>query len=140
MYCHTLVSIWPGFVWYHGTLNVPDMLYSNMCVYCSLWSGDLLVGVYKYKYKHTHSGNTTGRHTQIIPPNTENCLYRHLLFITNNNNGDILVYDSIHRVVVVTSGEGRHRFSYAGPDAVSTIRVCDPAVHMLSENGEWFLK
>ena len=73
----------------------------------------------------------------------------HLLFITHNNNGDILVYDSIHRVVVVTSGEGRHRFSFAGPpsgsgriprgictDAVSTIRVCDPAVHMLSENGE----
>ena len=98
----------------------------------------------------------TGRHTQTIPHNTQDNLYRNPRYITENNNGDVLVSEGTHYALVVTTQTGVRRFSYKGPppsesglfphgvctDALSHILVCDPAshtVHMLSQDGE-FLK
>ncbi|XP_078330897.1 uncharacterized protein LOC144624798 [Crassostrea virginica] len=151
----TLLIDNPGFSW------VPR------CLYSSPSSGDLLVGMCRLDSRNlitcrydTHSGkimryNNTGRHTQTIPANNaNNMLYRDPHYITENNNGDVVVSSNYH-AVVVTSREGVHRFSYKGPpsgsglcsgavctDALFHILVCDlesNTIHMLSKDGE-FLK
>ncbi|XP_078327696.1 uncharacterized protein LOC144623217 [Crassostrea virginica] len=136
-----------------------DPLWKPLCVHCSPSSGDLLVGMHRC-YTDTHQGKVirydkTGKHTQTIPDNnTLDDLYGKPLFITENNNGDVVVSDSGH-AVVVTSRKGVHRFSYTGhppsgpqlcpegvcTDALSHILVADAksTIHMLSQDGE-FLK
>nr|XP_022305239.1 uncharacterized protein LOC111112134 [Crassostrea virginica] len=71
-----------------------------------------------------------------------------------NDTGDILVSDVLRYAVVVTSGEGIHRFSYTGPsssgsqittagictDVMSHIIVCDgrtSTVQMLDRDGQF---
>ena len=143
-------------------IDNPDPAWTPKCVYCSPSSGDLLVGMIRYDthtYKHTGKVmryNNTGRHTKTIPQNTLDNLYRNPRYITENNNGDVLVSDGTHYALVVTTQAGVHRFSYKGPppsesglfphgvctDALSHILVCDPASHtvqMLSQDGA-FLK
>ncbi|XP_078311334.1 uncharacterized protein LOC144617791 isoform X2 [Crassostrea virginica] len=98
-----------------------DTTWEPLCVYCSPSSGDLLVGMSRYdRDTRTITGKVmryddTGKHKQTIPhdDNTPHTLYKEPLFITENNNGDVLVSDRL--AVVVTSGEGVHRFSYTGP-------------------------
>ena len=94
--------------------------------------------------------NNTGKHTQTIPHNkTAQTLYRDPCYITENNNGDVVVSDISglnNGAVVVTTREGVHRFSYTGypprgvyTDALSNILVCDTlfrTVVMLSRDGE----
>lgn len=78
-------------------------------------------------------------------------------YITENNNGDIVVselnFDFVSGVVVVTDREGRHRFSYTGSssgsglqplglctDVLSHILVCDgktDTVQMLDRDGHF---
>ncbi|XP_078341293.1 uncharacterized protein LOC144617772 isoform X1 [Crassostrea virginica] len=110
-----------------------------LCVYCSPSSGDLLVGMYRLA---TPTGkvmryDNTGKHKQTIPhhDNTPHTLYKNPLFITENNNGDVLVSDFDREAVVVTSGEGVHRFSYTGPPSGSRLRpggICtDVMSHIL---------
>ncbi|XP_078312238.1 uncharacterized protein LOC144618964 [Crassostrea virginica] len=129
------------------------------CVYCSPSSGDLLVGMLTaespYKGKVMRYEKNTGKHKQTIPhnDNTPHTLYEFPRFITENNNGDVLVSDWYRRAVVVTSGEGVHRFSYTGPpsgselrprgictDVMSHILVSDRRTHsvqMLDRNGQF---
>uniref|UniRef100_A0A8W8LNG2 Tripartite motif-containing protein 3 n=1 Tax=Magallana gigas TaxID=29159 RepID=A0A8W8LNG2_MAGGI len=80
-------------------------------------------------------------------------LYRRPSYITENNNGDVVVSDSIFPsgAVVVTERGGRHRFSYTGhpsgsglwpwgicTDALSHILVCDDrTVQMLNKDGQF---
>ncbi|XP_078311701.1 uncharacterized protein LOC111100413 isoform X1 [Crassostrea virginica] len=97
-----------------------DKTWEPRSVYCSPSSGDLLVGMcntdeYPYKGKVMRYDNT-GKYKQTIPhdDNTPHTLYKDPWYITENNNGDVLVSDA-YRAVVVTSGEGIHRFSYTGP-------------------------
>ncbi|XP_078311593.1 uncharacterized protein LOC144618779 isoform X2 [Crassostrea virginica] len=137
-----------------------DTTWEPQCVYCSPSSGDLLVGMYR---KDTYTGkvmryDNTGKHKQTIPhdDNTPHTLYVLPVYITENNNGDVLVSDSlsfIHGAVVVTSGEGVHRFSYTGPpsgsrpwpqgictDVMSHILVSDWNTHtvqMLDRDGQF---
>ena len=144
-------------------IDNPDPSWRSMCLHCSPSSGDLLVGMHLYDthtYKHIgkvmrYSRN--GKNTQTIPySNTQNRLFSYPRYITENNNGDVVVSDSTVRAVVVVSGEGIHRFSYTGPplsryrlqprgictDALSHILVCDfrtGTIHMLSQDGQ-FLK
>nr|XP_022311465.1 uncharacterized protein LOC111116762 [Crassostrea virginica]XP_022311466.1 uncharacterized protein LOC111116762 [Crassostrea virginica]XP_022311467.1 uncharacterized protein LOC111116762 [Crassostrea virginica] len=135
--------------------------WTPLCVYCSPFSGDLLVGMHNKTYSYTRRGKVMRydkayKNTQIIPNNnTPFYLYIYPRYITENNNGDVVVSDRGCRAVLGTSREGIHRFSYAGPpsgsgiwprgicsDALSHILVCDPdsrAVHMLNQDGE-FLK
>lgn len=83
--------------------------------------------------------------------NTEIKLCKYPRFITENNNGDVLVSDS--GAVVVTERGGKHRFSYTGhlsgskiqprgicTDELSHILVCDGysnTVQMLDKNGQF---
>ncbi|XP_061165882.1 uncharacterized protein LOC133174800 [Saccostrea echinata] len=84
--------------------------------------------------------NSTGQELQHSPGHG---LYVNPIYITENQNGDVIVSDLIDNVseigvVVVTDSTGTHRFSYTGnpqvskfkprgicTDALSHIRVCD---------------
>nr|XP_022303039.1 uncharacterized protein LOC111110738 isoform X2 [Crassostrea virginica] len=150
----------------------PDTTWEPLSIYCSPFSGDLLVGYFRDdlitgKVVRYHS---TGKHTQTINPLIYD-LYtiRFPRYITENNNGDVVVSDWFGRdyqgpfaldggAVVVTSGEGVHRFSYKGPpssksrlalkpagictDVMSHILVSDEitrTVHMLDKDGQFLL-
>ncbi|XP_078311652.1 uncharacterized protein LOC111135303 isoform X2 [Crassostrea virginica] len=104
-----------------------DKTWEPLSVYCSPSSGDLWVGMYIDKYPYTGKVmryDNTGKHKQTIPhnDNTPHDLYEFPRFLTENNNGDVLVSDC-NRAVVVTSGEGVHRFSYTctGPPSGSGL-------------------
>ncbi|XP_078341307.1 uncharacterized protein LOC111100241 [Crassostrea virginica] len=138
-----------------------DTTWRPLCVYCSPSSGDLLVGMYK-EDTDTRTGkvmryDNTGKYKQTIPhdDNTPHKLYKEPDYITENNNGDVLVSDR-GRAVVVTSGEGVHRFSYTGlpsgwglflllpvgicTDVMSHILVSDRITHtvqMLDRDGQF---
>ncbi|XP_065931155.1 uncharacterized protein [Magallana gigas] len=124
------------------------------CVFWSPSTGDLLVGMYKYDTKTSKVTryNQGGQLAQTIQnDNTGRGLYRQPDYITENNNGDVVVSD--HSAVVVTESGGRHRFSYTGhpsgsglepsgicTDALSHILVCDyktKTVQMLDRDGQF---
>nr|XP_022337252.1 uncharacterized protein LOC111133291 [Crassostrea virginica]XP_022337254.1 uncharacterized protein LOC111133291 [Crassostrea virginica]XP_022337255.1 uncharacterized protein LOC111133291 [Crassostrea virginica] len=135
-----------------------DKTWEPKCVYCSPSSGDLLVGMCTAKYPYTGKVmryDNTGERKQTIPhnDNTPHDLYVRPCYITENNNGDVLVSDWDRYAVVVTSGEGVHRFSYTGPpsgsrlmplgictDVMSHILVSDwktATVQMLDRDGHF---
>ncbi|XP_078312186.1 uncharacterized protein LOC111132785 isoform X1 [Crassostrea virginica] len=140
-------------------LKHTDTTWEPLCVYCSPSSGDLLVGMCTDKYPPTGKVmryDNTGKHKQTIPhnDNTPHGLYTIPRYITENNNGDVLVSDWGRHAVVVTSGEGVHRFSYTGPppsgsgldprgictDVMSHILVSDlhtNTVQMLDRDGQF---
>ena len=80
-------------------------------------------------------------------------LYKNPIFITENNNGDVVVSDSENSAVVVTDRKGTHRYTYTGPqtesgldprgiccDALSNIPVCDiktNTVQIIDEDGNY---
>lgn len=126
---------------------------------CVCWSpstGGLLVGMYMDdpdKGKIIRY-NQTGQLTQTIQyDDTKLELYRGPRFITENNNGDIVVSDD--DAVVVTDREGRYRFSYTGhpsesgllpqgicTDELSHIFFCDhksKTVQMVDKDGQFLL-
>ncbi|XP_056007787.1 uncharacterized protein LOC125666670 isoform X4 [Ostrea edulis] len=123
------------------------------CVYCSPSTGDLMVGMFNYRTGKLTRYNSSGQHILTIEhDNTGHTLYSEPLYITENNNGDIIVSDW-GRGVVVTERGGRHRFSYTGPpsgsslyprgictDALSHILVCDvntDTVQMIDKDGHF---
>nr|XP_022288007.1 uncharacterized protein LOC111100420 [Crassostrea virginica] len=139
-----------------------DTTWEPWSVYCATSSGDLLVGMYREDTdSRTNTGkvmryDNTGEYKQTIPhnDNTPHTLYEWPWFITENNNGDVLVSDWDRRAVVVTSVEGVHRFSYTGPpsgsglfyprgictDVMSHILVSDfntSTVQMLDRDGQF---
>uniref|UniRef100_K1PFM4 Tripartite motif-containing protein 2 n=1 Tax=Magallana gigas TaxID=29159 RepID=K1PFM4_MAGGI len=137
-----------------------DSTWWPWCVYWSPSTGDLLVGMCN---NDTKTGkvtryNQSGQLTQTIQNNNTGMgLYRGPNYITENNNGDVVVsnynYISESGAVVVTERGGRHRFSYTGnpsgsglgpcgicTDALSHILVCDwrtKTVQMLDSNGQF---
>ncbi|XP_061171125.1 uncharacterized protein LOC133180673 [Saccostrea echinata] len=83
------------------------------CVHCSPINGDLLVGMYNIDKEtcKVNRYNNTGQHMQTIQYNSKGQeLYKYPVYITENLNGDVIVSDSFH-AVVVTDRKGRHRFS-----------------------------
>ncbi|XP_062585250.1 uncharacterized protein LOC134246919 [Saccostrea cucullata] len=124
------------------------------CVFSSPSNGDLLVGMYNTE---TDKGKVTryndkGQLIQTMQyANTGMELYSGPSYITENNNGDIVVSDV--GAVVVTNREGRYRFSYRGPraqkrltprgiciDALSHILVCDEytsSVQIIDKDGNF---
>ncbi|XP_078311948.1 uncharacterized protein LOC144618868 [Crassostrea virginica] len=139
-----------------------DTTWIPWCVYCSPSSGDLLVVMWRRDTDtYTYTGkvmryDNTGKYKQTIPhdDNTPHTLYEWPDYITENNNGDVLVSDYHRHAVVVTSGEGVHRFSYTGPppsgsrlwpwgictDVMSHILVSDfvtDTVQMLDRDGQF---
>ncbi|XP_065932407.1 uncharacterized protein [Magallana gigas] len=137
-------------------IEIAGSTWRPRCVYWSLSTGDLLVGVYNYD---TETGKVTRYNqsqqlTQTIQNNnTGRGLYRETRYITENNNGDVVVSDLLSRAVVVTERGGRHRFSYTGhpsgsrlqplgicTDALSHILVCDyitDTVQMINKDGQF---
>nr|XP_034309389.1 uncharacterized protein LOC105319963 [Crassostrea gigas] len=144
-------------------LERTDYTWRPWCVYWSPSTGDLLVGMH---YKQTDIGkvtryNQSGQLTQTIQQDTGRGLYRKPYYITENNNGDVVVSDNDYDyendypagAVVVTERGGRHRFSYKGPpsgsrldplgictDALSHILVCDyitDTVQILDKDGQF---
>ncbi|XP_078312220.1 uncharacterized protein LOC144618951 isoform X2 [Crassostrea virginica] len=135
-----------------------DTTWVPRCLYCSPSSGDLLVGMRDtdtYRTGKVMRYDNTGKYKQTIPhdDNTPHRLYKYPWSITENNNGDVLVSDWRRDAVVVTSGEGVHRFSYTGPpsgsrlepggictDVMSHILVSDHitgTVQMLDRDGQF---
>ncbi|XP_065929561.1 uncharacterized protein [Magallana gigas] len=136
-------------------IETTDSTWRPWCVYWSPSTGDLLVGM---RYMYTATGkvtryNQSGQLTQTVQHNnTGRGLYGQPLYITENNNGDVVVSDLYSALVVTTRG-GRHRFSYTGPpsgsrlsprgictDALSHILVCDEitdTVQMLDKDGQF---
>ncbi|XP_065934599.1 uncharacterized protein [Magallana gigas] len=133
-----------------------DSTWEPQCVYWSPSTGDLLVAMYKYDTKirigKVTRYNQSGQLTQTIQnDNTGRGLYRYPHYITENNNGDVVVFD--RRAVVVTERGARYRFSYTGhpsgsglwpcgicTDALSHILVCDgitDTVQMLDRDGQF---
>ena len=93
--------------------------------------------------------NNRAAYADFTPHNSiPHNLYRFPIFITENNNNDVVVV-GWNRAVVVTSREGVHRFSYKGPpfyprgictNVLSHILVCDEhddTVHMLHKDGQF---
>ncbi|XP_052694833.1 uncharacterized protein LOC128173153 [Crassostrea angulata] len=136
-----------------------DSIWEPRCVYWSPSTGDLLVAMYNYDTNTSKVTryNQSGQLTQTIQyHNTGRGLYIQPLYITENNNGDVVVSDVIDHVsgtVVVTERGGRHRFSYTGhpsesglwprgicTDALLHILVCDgttDTVQMLNKDGQF---
>lgn len=87
-----------------------NFLQTPRCMYSSRRTGDLLVGtitgiVNRY--------NQSGELIQSIKDNAQGeNLYKKPIYLTENNNGDIVVSDLLNGVVV-TDYHGRHRFSFS---------------------------
>nr|XP_034309358.1 uncharacterized protein LOC105323482 [Crassostrea gigas] len=143
------------------------------CVYWSPSTGDLLVGMIREISDDSDDSddtddteliwtgkvtryNQSGQLTQTIQhDNTGRGLYSYPCYITENNNGDVVVSDNDYWscAVVVTERGGKHRFSYKRPpfgsglwprgictDALSHILVCDGVtntVQMLDKDGQF---
>ncbi|XP_065932478.1 tripartite motif-containing protein 2 isoform X2 [Magallana gigas] len=130
-----------------------DSTWRPRCVYWSPSTGDLLVGMYTIDTGKVTRYNQSGQLTQTIQyHNTGRGLYSIPRYITENNNGDVVVSD-LSGAVVVTERGGRHRFSYTGhpsgsrlvplgicTDALSHILVCDVITHtvqMINKDGQF---
>lgn len=138
-------------------IKTQNTTWKPRCVYSSLQTGDILVGLSK-RHLTTGTGminryNKSGKLIQSIQ-NNENGqnLYKEPRYLTENNNGDIVVSDWLN-AVVVTERRGMHRFSYRRhptgvglephgicTDALSHILVCDQntkTVLMLNKDGNF---
>lgn len=75
-------------------IEITDSTWKPQCIYCSNFTGDVLVGMYKKKAKSTWTGmiiryNQSGKLIQTIPHNkTGKKLYGMPRYITENNNED----------------------------------------------------
>ena len=119
------------------------------CLYCSPATGDILVGKnYEDTGKVSRYDNDGHLKQRNIPLNPSfPRIYMEPCFITENNNGDIVVSDRGRNAVVVTTDRGAYRFSYMeiGPrgictDVFSHILVCDEytkSVQMLDKDGQF---
>lgn len=143
--------------------KIKDSIWNPQCVYCSPSTGDLLVGM---RTDNLDIGKVTrynqcGQLTQTIQNDGAGLeLYYKPIFITENNNGDVVVsdFDSMSSyyesgAVVVTERCGKYRFSYTGhpsgsgirptgicTDALSNILFCDSRtreLHILNSDGQF---
>lgn len=95
------------------------------CLYWSSSTDDLLVGMCRYDENRMRGKltryNKNGQLIQTIQyrNSEEELIYENPRYITENNNGDILVSES--RALIVTDREGKYRFSYKRHQHVPTI-------------------
>ena len=119
-------------------------------MYCSPATGDILVGKNNEEIGKVSRYDNDGHLKQNIPLNPSfQGIYLTPCFITENNNGDIVVSDCELNAVVVTTDRGAYRFSYMGinlnprgicTDVLSHILVCDEytkSVQMLDKDGQF---
>lgn len=133
-------------------ITFKDSALKPVSVYCSPFTGDILVGVTK---DNPRTGivmhyNRHGEKTKEIQHNNNGqLLYRKPAYITENINGDIVVSDLNN--VVVTDRRGNYRFSYTSHrpyrqfygvccDSQSNILTCaisSKSVHVIDKNGHF---
>ncbi|XP_062568070.1 uncharacterized protein LOC134230320 [Saccostrea cucullata] len=125
------------------------------CVYWSPSTGDLLVAMFNSDTKtaQVNRYNDKREHIQTMQNNnTGRELYKGPVYITENNNGDVIVSDYFRGVVVTQDGD-KHRFSYTGPpsgsrlypqgictNSLSHILVCDwfsNSIQMIDKEGHF---
>lgn len=130
--------------------------WKSQCVYCSPCTDDLLIGMYKDDPMtgKIERYNQNGKLTQTMQLRCNGKgLYSLPCYVTENNNGDVIVSDTRNCVVVVTTRRGLYRFSYTGhlpgsklspqgiaTDVLSQILVCDNityTIQVLSQIGEF---
>ncbi|XP_062609329.1 uncharacterized protein LOC134271089 [Saccostrea cucullata] len=106
-------------------------------LYCSNLNDDLLIGMWSRKNDASMVArfDRSGRPKQNVRYNEQGKpLYKRALYITENQNGDVIVSDLWNGVVVV-NGEGKYRFSYKSPPSgqrLSPHGVCtDVLMHVL---------
>lgn len=118
-----------------------DFKWVIRCLHWSPITRDVLVGMFDTMTGKVVRYNQAGQQTQTIEKNNEgHYIYVDPNYVTENNNGDVLVADFDNELcaLVVTDFRGRYRFSYIGPpsgprlepqgvctDALSHIIVCD---------------
>lgn len=136
-------------------IKAEDSIWKPLCVYFSWSTGDLLVGACRYDTwigKIIRYSKTGERKQQIQHNNLRHDMFKEPYYLTENNNGDIVVSNWPNAVVVVNR-RGKHRFSYTGhlsgsqlrprgvcTDAMSHILVCDErtnTVHIVSNDGQF---
>lgn len=139
-------------------IKAEDSIWKPLSVYSSWSTGDLLVGACRYDTwigKIIRYSQTGERKQQIQHNNLRHDMFKEPYYLTENNNGDIVVSNWPNAVVVVNR-RGKHRFSYTGhlpesqirprgvcTDALSHILVCDErtnTVHMVSKDGQFLSK
>lgn len=139
-------------------IEAEGSIWKPLCVYFSWLTGDLLVGACRYDTwigKIIRYSKTGERKQQIQHNNFRHNMFKEPYYLTENNNGDIVVSNWPNAVVVVNR-RGKHRFSYTGhlpesqirprgvcTDALSHILVCDErtnTVHMVSKDGQFLSK
>lgn len=131
-----------------------DSTLKPLCVFWSLSTEDLLIGLYK---KQSSSGivmryNKARQLTQTIQHDNSGLeMFHYPIYLTENNNGDVVVSD--RSAVVVTERGGEHRFTYTGHpsgsglmpfricvDTMAHILFCDARtnrVHILDKDGQF---
>lgn len=132
-----------------------DSLWRPWCVCWAKTTDDLLVGMHTMLSCSdiVNRYNQTGQLTQKIPHDNTGLIYLSgPRYVTENNNGDVVVSDP--DAIVVTRRGGRHRFTYRGllgsglephgicTDPLSHILVCDGktnTIHMLDQAGQLLL-
>lgn len=97
------------------------------CVHCSKLTGDFLVGMQTEVNRYNRSWQLIQR---IRFDSNGIDMYSDIHYITENNNGDVVVSDI--KAVVVTERGGRHRFSYTGPPPGSRLQPCGICTGALS--------
>lgn len=136
-------------------INMTDSAWKPQCVYWSTSCRELLVGLYGLNPTTGMVAlfNLTGHLIKTIQHDNKGLeLFKFPIFITENNNLDIVVSDWM-RAVVVTERGGRHRFTYTGhpsgsglspqgicTDALSHILVCDKdsnSIQILDKDGQF---
>ena len=136
-----------------------DSEWKPQCLYCSPSTGELLIAMHIVESKTNKEMGKIIRysrvlkHEQTIPEDKPyHILYTDPHYVTENNNGDVVVSD-YWRGVVVTDHGGTYRFSYTKPpsginimprgictDSLSHILVCDrnsETVQIIDKNGEF---
>lgn len=137
-------------------ITLKDSALKPLSVYCSPFTGDILVGVTK---DNPRTGivmhyNRHGEKTKDIQHNNSGqSLYSKPAYITENSYGDIVVSDAGLDNVVVTDRRGNYRFSYTSHrpfsyrqfygvccDGQSNILTCalySKSVHVIDKNGHF---
>lgn len=133
--------------------------WSLQCVYWSLSSEDLLVGTCTDDPRYPKKGKVVryNQARQLIKTMQHDDsgleLYKNPSYITENNNGDVVVSDWFRGAVVVTDCRGRYRFSYAQnpsgskiiprgicTDALLNILLCElftNTIQVLNKDGQF---
>eukprot|EP00105_Crassostrea_gigas_P044014 XP_019928162.1 PREDICTED: E3 ubiquitin-protein ligase TRIM71 [Crassostrea gigas] len=126
--------------------------WTPLSIHSSHINGDIFVGMEKGENAKVTRYNKTGKEIlNIQRDNKGQKLFKGLLYITENINGDVCVSDWKKYAVVVVNKSGQYRFNYTGQGSVFTpygiytdvlghIIVCDyhnDTIDLLDQDGQF---